>query len=426
MKLTPSLTNPQTLRTRPSAPSGEAGPEMPASGKDSVGESLMSASLKGAVYKAERWGEAVANPLSGTGALLLGTGGLYAAVVGGPVVGSTIGLALGPLVAATSTQGLGDFLSTTFGVAGTAARVGLTLGSVVMAAGAADVGYRLGDVAGKIAGGVPGGVVGLGEGAVRHLKGQPSPAFSASEPKRLVDTSNLQGGSKLLAMGLGSTGLMVGGAGGAALGATLSGGNTLLQGLLAHNLTLSSLSGAVGLGMALGAAGGALVGARGGAVVTSAALYACQAAHKAGEQTGAWMADQVGHSGQEKPGPLARGSMQKAGQALANAVTMGKQIGAPRMGVNLLDMSLSAASLTGNGAGGVIMGGLHTLAALGNAAVAAEYNSGHRMKIAMGEALLAGGHFFGAGGNAGVALPLLAAGLFIANEAEVASNRNSR
>ena len=419
MKLTTSFANTQPVRTSPSTPSSDSPPEAPAVVRDSVAESALDASLKGAVYQAERWGEAVANPLSGTGALLLGTGGLYAAVVGGPVVGSTIGLALGPLVAATSTQGVGEFLSSTMGVAGTAARVGLTLGSVVMAAGAADVGYRLGDVAGKVAGGVPGSVVGLGEGLVRPLKGQPSPSFSASEPKRLVDTSNLRGGSKLLAMGLGSTGLMVGGAGGAALGATLTGGHTLLQGLLAHNLTLASLSGAVGLGMAVGAGVGSLVGARGGAVVTSAALQAGQALHKAG----AWTADQIGHSDPEKTSQMARGSVQKAGQALANALTLGKQISAPRMGVNLLDVSFGANSLMGNPSGGVILGGIHSLAALGTLAAVAENGDVKILRTAMGEALLAGGQFFGAAGNAGISLPMLAAGLFITNEAEIALNQ---
>lgn len=365
-----------------------------------------------AVRNAVRWGNATSTVLGGAGALTLATGSLYAGVLGGAVVGSALGMGAGPVVASLGSSGALDFLGTTFGTAGVAAKAGIILGGAAMAAGAWGIGSSLGSAVGKPVGALVGAPVGFAQGMWARMEGATPAAPEKPAPKEApkpLDLNNMTGATKVMAMGLGGAGLLAGGAGGAILGASVTSAHSLVQGLLAHNVSLASITGAAGVGAAVGAVAGAVIGGKGG-------FELAKGAQKAGQ----WLSEKLIRQQTEPSAPKPEGGPSSAQQAGSGVINFSRKISAVQLGLNLADLGMSAAyPLSSNpqlgnlGFGMVAIHGIRGAAHLFGAMDASGLTLQHRLSTAAGEALLAGGHLVGAHGGGIWSLPLLAAGAML-------------
>jgi hypothetical protein len=359
---------------------------------------------------AVRWGNATSTVLGGAGALTLATGSLYAGVLGGAVVGSALGLGAGPVVASLGSSGALDFLGTTFGTAGMAAKAGIILGGAAMAAGAWGIGSSLGGAIGKPVGALLGAPVGFAQGVWGHMEGAAPDLPEAPKPKarpQFLDLNNMSGGTKIMAMGIGGMGLLAGGAGGAILGASVASTHSLVQGLLAHNVTMAAITGAAGFGALLGAGTGAVIGGKGGFELA-----------KGLQKAGAWVGDKLIRSDAK---PTASPDVKdKAQKATSGLMAFSQQITAAQLGFNLADLGMGLAyPMSSNpvvGPLGFGMAAIHGARAVGHLFGSID-RSGltlqHRLSTAAGDALIAGGHVLGAHGAGVWSLPLLGAGMLL-------------
>ncbi len=221
---------------------------------------LAQAHAKG-IETASEWTEKVGGVVGGAAGIGAVIPGLYAGIIGGSVAGGIAGLSLGPAVAVLSgAQGL-SFAGTVFSTVGPVAKAAIVAGTACAAVGAGVVGYK----AGKMLSGIPIGAVGYPVGFAQGLAGkgveesgevQEKPE-AGEKPK--VKIKHEDGFITKTAEGLlGATGLITGGLGGAAIGAGIGAGTALTAGVIAENLTWSTL----GVGGAVGAVvGGVLLGA---------------------------------------------------------------------------------------------------------------------------------------------------------------------
>lgn len=216
------------------------------------------------------WGNATGTVLGGATGLATVTGALYAGVLGGAIVGTLTGAGFGPVLSSVTSHGALDFVGRTFATAGVMAKAGMVIGGVSGAAGAWQVGNGIGNAVGKAAGFVPGVAVGAVQGVWSKAESAaggegPPPIAKEDKPHMLktnfTDLNNMSGGMKLYASILGGVGMLSGAVGGFTLGASVASAGSLASGLLAHNVSLSTIGAA---GVAGGVIGGALFAAVGG------------------------------------------------------------------------------------------------------------------------------------------------------------------
>lgn len=251
-------------RTLTSSKPEEAVVSTPQDGyKPSIGSSALRTGIA--------WGNATGTVVGGATGLATVTGALYAGVLGGAIVGSLTGAGFGPVLASVTSNGALDFVGRTFATAGTMAKAGMVIGGVSGAAGAWQVGNGIGNAAGKAAGFVPGMVVGGIQGvwnkAESAVGGEGAAPIARPEKKEgllqtsFTDLNNMSGGMKLYSSVLGGVGMLSGAVGGFTLGASVASAGSLVNGLLASNVSLSTIGAA---GVAGGVVGGALFAAIGG------------------------------------------------------------------------------------------------------------------------------------------------------------------
>ena len=216
------------------------------------------------------WGNATGTVVGGATGLATVTGALYAGVLGGAIVGSLTGAGFGPVLSSVTSHGALDFVGRSFATAGFMAKAGMVIGGVSGAAGAWQVGNGIGNAVGKAAGFVPGVVVGGAKGLWAKAESAAGGEGEAPAPKpekesilkaSLTDLNNMKGGMKLYASVLGGVGMLSGAVGGFTLGASVASAGSLVSGLLAQNVSLSTIGAA---GVAGGVVGGALFAAVGG------------------------------------------------------------------------------------------------------------------------------------------------------------------
>lgn len=250
-------------------PSGAALPNSGGEPPQPPQETFIQAAAHDARQNAVRWGNANAAVLGGAGGLALAGAAMYAGVLGGAVVGSALGLGAGPVVASLGSSGAWNFLGQTLHTAGAAAQAGIVVGGATGALGAWGIGSTLGNGIGKPTGALLGALPGATAGIWRRLEGRPAapdPKLKPSEIKEplTADLNQMTGVAKVAAMGIGGLGLLAGGTGGALLGGSVMAAGNLVQGLLAHNVSLAALAGPAGVGALVGGAAGAFIGGKGG------------------------------------------------------------------------------------------------------------------------------------------------------------------
>lgn len=392
------------------------GPETPPPPPPPEGpkESFLASGGREAVRNAVRWGNATSTVLGGAGALTLATASLYAGVLGGAVLGSALGLGAGPVVASLGSSGALGFLGTTFGTAGVAAKAGMVVGGAAMAAGAWGLGGSIGSAVGKPVGALLGAPVGFAQGCWDRMEGTApaqEEAPKAKEKARFLDLNDMSGPTKMMAMGLGGAGLIAGGAGGAILGASVTSTHSLVQGLLAHNVTLSAITGAAAVGAVVGGAAGALIGGKGGFVLA-----------KAVQKGSAWLGEKLikPDPATVKPEEPVSSGKEKAQKATSGLVTFSRNLTAAQLGLNVADLGMGLANtLSSNPVVpqlGFGMAGLHGARALGHLFGAIDQSGltlQHRLSTAAGEALIAGGYIVGANGAGPWSLPIIGAGMLL-------------
>ena len=244
-------------------PNDPQGPQQPQDGfKPSVGQTAIRTGIA--------WGNATGTVVGGAAGLATVTGALYAGVLGGAIVGTLTGAGFGPVLSAVTSHGALDFVGRTFATAGVMAKAGMVIGGVSGAAGAWQVGNGIGNAVGKAAGFVPGVAVGAVQGvwakAESAAGGDGAPPIAKEEKPNLLktnftDLNNMSGGMKLYSSILGGVGMLSGAVGGFTLGASVASAGSLASGLLAQNVSLSTIGAA---GVAGGLIGGALFAAVGG------------------------------------------------------------------------------------------------------------------------------------------------------------------
>ncbi len=216
------------------------------------------------------WGNATGTVVGGAAGLATVTGALYAGVLGGAIVGTLTGAGFGPVLSAVTSHGALDFVGRTFATAGVMAKAGMVIGGISGAAGAWQVGNGIGNAVGKAAGFVPGAAVGAVQGVwakAESAAGGDAPPRIEKENKPNILTTNftdlnkMNGGMKLYSSVLGGVGMLSGAVGGFTLGASVASAGSLFNGLLASNVSLSTIGAA---GVAGGIIGGALFAAVGG------------------------------------------------------------------------------------------------------------------------------------------------------------------
>lgn len=218
------------------------------------------------------WGNATGTVTGGAVGLATTIGGLYMGVLGGAIVGAALGGGIGPVFGAIGGNGALGFLSTSFQTMGLAAKVGVVLGGAAGAAGSFSVGQKVGEVAGKAVMFVPGAAVGaigaLGKKAEEIATGEGQGtgpvAPQPHQPAKPQDLNKMGGVSKTIAAGIGGFGMLAGAAGGFVAGAGIASTGSLVNGLLAHNVSLANIGGAAAFGGAIGAVGMGVLGAVGG------------------------------------------------------------------------------------------------------------------------------------------------------------------
>ena len=134
-------------------------------------------------------------------------------------------------------------------------------------------GQKLGEVAGKAVMFVPGAAVGaigaIGKKAEEMATGEGQGPAGPTAPKphqpaKPTDLNKMGGVSKTIAAGIGGFGMLAGAAGGFVAGAGIASTGSLVNGLLAHNVSLANIGGAAAFGGAIGAVGMGVLGAVGG------------------------------------------------------------------------------------------------------------------------------------------------------------------
>ena len=262
----PNFNAPQLIRVQNEAPKpNENNPTPPPpQEKVSIGKEALRTGIA--------WGNATGTVTGGAAALTTTIGGLYMGVLGGAIVGAALGGGIGPVFGAIGGHGALGFLSTSFKTLGIAAKAGVVLGGAAGAAGSWSVGQSIGEVGGKAVAFIPGAAVGaltaLGKKAEEAATGQPGGsgpiAPSPKPPAKPTDLNKMGGVSKTIAAGVGGFGMLAGAAGGFVAGAGIASTGSLVNGLLAHNVTLSNITGAAAVGGVAGAVGMGVLGAVGG------------------------------------------------------------------------------------------------------------------------------------------------------------------
>jgi len=263
-------------------PSGDAPPPPgPQDGfKPSVGQTAIRTGIA--------WGNATGTVLGGATGLATVTGALYAGVLGGAIVGTLTGAGFGPVLSAVTSHGALDFVGRTFATAGVMAKAGMVIGGLSGAAGAWQVGNGIGNAVGKAAGFVPGAVVGGVQGVWAKAESAaggegPPPVAKEDKPNLLktnfTDLNNMSGGMKLYSSILGGVGMLSGAVGGFTLGASVASAGSLAHGLLASNVSLSTIG-------AAGVTGGIIAGALFAAVGGLGGFTAAKASKKLWDHTG--------------------------------------------------------------------------------------------------------------------------------------------
>lgn len=279
------------------------------------------------------WGNAAGTVGGGAVGLATVTGALYAGVLGGAIVGTLTGAGFGPVLSAVTSHGAMDFAARTFATAGFAAKAGMVIGGVSGAAGAWQVGSGIGNAVGKAAGFVPGAVIGAGKGmwakaeSAAGAGGGTAPAAPKPEKENLLKTSftdlnNMSGGMKLYSSVLGGVGMLSGGVGGFTLGASVASAGSLVNGLLAHNVSLSTISGTAVVGGIVGGALFATIGGLGG-------FTAAKASKKLWDNTGAKLLG-MAHKGDETQEAKKKRLDERAGELDVRKNTLEAQAKADR------------------------------------------------------------------------------------------------
>lgn len=415
-QLQPQLAAPMRPAAQDPAPPSPAPPEPPTPENN---DSFVRAGGREAMRNAVRWGNATSTVLGGAGALAMATGSLYAGVLGGAVIGSAMGLGAGPVVASLSSSGAWNFLGTTFGTAGFAAKAGMVVGGAAMAAGAWGLGSSLGSAVGKPVGALLGAPVGFAQGVWSKMEGAEAPAPEKKSPKKQpepLDLNRMTGATKAMAMGIGGLGLLAGGTGGALLGASVTSAHSLVQGLLAHNVSLTAMGGAALAGAAIGGAAGAFIGGKGGFEVA-----------KKLEKVGGWVGDKLirkdggspsaaaAPTSSAQPGAPAAETAKNAGNDVLQFTT---KLSAAQVGLNVADAGMGLAESFSSNPWmqplGYGMAGIHGVRCVGHLLGSVDQTGmtlQHRLSTAAGEALLGGGHLVAAAGGGGWSLLLLGAGM---------------
>lgn len=267
-----NFTTPQLIRTQNQPPAPET-PPTPGGGDPQPPQEKVSIGKEG-LRTAIAWGNATGTVTGGATALATTIGGLYMGVLGGAIVGGVLGGGLGPVFGAISGGGAMGFIGTSFKTLGIAAKAGVVLGGAAGAAGTWSVGQKLGEVAGKTVAFGPGFVAGaigaVGKKAEEVATGEPGgdvqePSAPKPKPKpKKNDLNQMSGIGKTVAAGVGGFGMLAGGAGGFVAGAGIASTGSLINGLLAHNVTLSNITGAALAGGITGGIAMGLMGAVGG------------------------------------------------------------------------------------------------------------------------------------------------------------------
>lgn len=248
-----------------SAPPAETPPEAP---KDNV--SFGGKIGQSAVRTGIAWGNAFGIASGGATGLATMTGALYAGVLGGAVTGAALGMGFGPVLSSVTSNGALSFIGTTFSTAGAFAKAGIAIGGIAGAAGAWQVGNGIGSAVGKTAGFILGAPVGAVQGLWSSAEGvatgqgtKPVENKENQKPKETVftDLNKMSGPMKVYASVVGGVGMLSGAVGGFTIGASVASAGNLLSGLMASNVSLSSIGGAAMVG---GVVGGALFGVIGG------------------------------------------------------------------------------------------------------------------------------------------------------------------
>lgn len=360
-----------------------------------------------------RWGNGIGTVSGYLAGGALATAGLYAGALGGTTAGAAIGLGVGPAVAAVGSSGALDFVKTTFSTTGTLAKAGMILGTAALAVGAWETGNAIGKSVGIPAGFVIGAPIGLAEGTWNKIQGRPDPKVmpgEAPEAKEVnaFDLNAFKGVSAVPVGVFGALGAASGGVGGALLGGAALSGKTLIESLLAQDVTWSAISGSAAVGALVGGGVGLILGARGGFKLG-----------KGVSQLGSWAMEKLvkEESGQSS-GPSQADELTEAGKGAANsALVFTAKLSPRQVGLNIADTGMAAAHTFSNNENvailGNVMGGLHTVLAVGYLIGAADKSSKVRATQGIGHGLIAAGNFVGANGGGAWAIPLMGAGMLV-------------
>ncbi len=254
-------------------PASQAAPPPPPAAPDpdpvdSVG-TLGKAHSHGVAVTRE-WNEKVGTVVGG--ALGLGTviPALYAGVIGGAVGGAIAGLGFGPAAAVMQgAQGL-SFLGTVFSTGGVVAKAAIVAGTACAGVGGFVAGQKLGETLGALPVATLAYPAGFAKGLFADAPAVTSAPIS-QKPTEVKVERPTTGLTKTAQGVLGGVGLVTGGLGGAVLGAGIGSGASLVSGLVARDLTLSSLGVAGALGAGIGAVAMAAVAGIGGYTLAGAA-----------------------------------------------------------------------------------------------------------------------------------------------------------
>lgn len=236
-------------------------------------ESRGSAAWRGGVRKGVAWGNKIDKPVSYmTGAVGAVTAGI-AMSTGGAIAGAALGGAAGPALAALTSNGVLDFVGSSFSTFGTAVAWGSAAGAVLGVVGGAVLGYKAGDtVANAVA--MP---LGFAVGAVQGAANPESIPPASKEPEQPEQRTELRGAFRGAGQVLGGFGGLSGVAGGFVTGAALTAGASLISDVAAGDFSLSSftanLGGSAFAGGLVGAAALGIVGGYGGQGIAKAGQF---------------------------------------------------------------------------------------------------------------------------------------------------------
>lgn len=219
-----------------------------------------------AIRKGKAWANGIGTTSGYIGGTLGFIPGVYAGVMGGAVFGGLMGGGLGPILGSFSGGGFGHILGTSWRTMGTLAKAGLVVGGLSTGVGMFTAANATIGTAGKLVGFGAGYGVGLVQGAGNSITGdlgtKPKPKQNGSSIAR--EAAELGKFGTSVAGLTAAVGAISGGAGGAAMGAGVASTGSLIQGLMARNVTASSIFGSAATGALIGGALMFGVGAIGG------------------------------------------------------------------------------------------------------------------------------------------------------------------